>query len=295
MKSLHFTSALLLLTAFFTPNSHGSTYLHSTFQSSNAGAAGRQAVVTENNSNLTPWYIANSSGAANLAVENDSVLGNSLKLGRTYYTVTSFTSVAELAVGETIMLSLDYRFPEAPNPSAESLRIALYHRGDAAPLSGDSSSHVPNPEKYSGYFVGAALGGATSSTIYDTVFRKRDPGNSAVLNSQTTGGRLASLDDGVASGDVTHSLVFSITRGENSSFISLSIDGNLLLSYNDENAPHYIFDTLMISNQTSTGIYMTNIKVEVIPEGQTATLSLLGAGVLFAGMRSRAFFFKAKK
>lgn len=261
----------------------------STFTNSSMGAIGRNAT---NTSNLTPWFLISNASSGNAAVVDDSVsggLGKSMQVnnGNTVYTAFSSSSLAD---GDSITLTLNYRFLSAPSAGSETFRIALSNSNAAAAIVSDQASISTTPtanlQEYVGYYAGLAIGVNPSST--GTVLRQRDSGNTNALTSQNqSGSALAFNNSGVVSGNSTHSLEYSISRSGSTLSFSTKIDGSTLLNGTDSTSIYTSFNALSIAGVGGTVVF-DNILLQTVPEPATYTLLGLGAAFLLYRRHRRA-------
>lgn len=260
----------------------------STFTDSELGAAGRTTVVTENNSNLTPWWLATSDTSSRFVVVDDNGtggLGKSGQLSRLEAVLTNFSSVS-LLDGQALTLSFNYRYTGDPVSGGEGLRVLLYDSGEAPlPNSDASISSAAVREEYSGYYLSIGTAVATSGSS-QTFVRRRAEGNDNPLNSASGTSLIGGGSTlGVASGVSSHLVEITLSRTLDDLNLVISVDGNALINRTDT-TPFFDFNTLMISNNTSTSggnIFVDNIQVNVVPE--PATASLIGGGLLLLAAR----------
>ncbi len=255
----------------------------STFTDSTLGATGRN---TANSSNLTPWFLVSSTTAGNATVVNDSGnLGKSMQVnsGNTIYTAFSTST---LLTGETITLTLSYRFPSTPSASSETFRIGLYDSNTAAAVTADISPIASaDLQQYDGYYAGLAVGVNPSAS--GTALRQRNTGNSNALTSTSGLTAISSNNSGVASGTTIHTLEYSITRTSATelSFVT-KIDGTTLLTGTDSTGIYTTFNSLAIAGVGGT-IILDNILLETVPEPGTALLLALGGAFVLYRTRRR--------
>jgi len=255
----------------------------STFTNSSLGSGGRNAT---NSSNLTPWFLISSATAATAQVVDDSGgggLGKSMQVnsGNTVYTAFSSASLLD---GESVTLTLNYRFTGTPATGSETFRIALSNSNAAAAITSDQGSiSAANLQQYVGYYAGLAVGVNPSAS--GTALRQRDSGNSSALTSTSqSGSALAFNSSGVLSGTTSHSLEYSISRSGTTLSFSTKIDGTTLLNGTDSTSIYTAFNALSIAGVGGT-VVMDNILLQTVPE--PATWGLFGIGAAFLLYRSR--------
>jgi len=259
--------------------------VNSTFTDSSLGAGGRNAT---NSSNLTPWFLVSSATSTNAQVVDDSGgggLGKSMQVnsGHTVYTAFSGTSLAD---GESITLTLNYRFTATPSTSSETFRIALSNANTAAAITSDQGSiSTTNLQQYVGYYAGLAIG--VNPSTNGTVLRQRDSGTSSALTSTSQSSSLGFNTSGVVSGTTSHSLEYSISRNGTTLSFSTKIDGSTMLNGTDTTSIYTSFNALSIAGVGGT-VVLDNIVLQTVPEPTVCVLFGIGAAFMLYRSRRRA-------
>jgi hypothetical protein len=277
MKLIPTSAAAFALTCV----AHSAVLVDSTFTDSSLGAGGRNAT---NSSNLTPWFLISTATSGNATVVNDATLGKSMQVnsGNSIYTAFADTTLLD---GETITLTMDYRFTGTPTTGSETFRVALYDANAAAAITADQGSiSDANEQEYAGYYAGLAIG--ANPVTGGSVLRQRDTGNSNALTSSSQSSTLAFTNVGVASGTTVHTLEYSITRTGSSLAISAEIDGVPFVSVTDSTAIYTTFNAFAFAGVGGT-VVVDNIQIVTVPEPTTGMLVGLGLLPLAVLLRRR--------
>lgn len=274
-----------LILAIFPITSHAVVLVDSTFTNSAIGAGGRNAT---NSSNLTPWFLISNTTANNATVVDDNVgggLGKSMNVLGLHSVYTAF-STASLLIGETITLTLSYRFTATPATSSETFRIGLYNANSAAAITADQASiSDANEQQYVGYYAGLAIGVNPSGS--GTVIRQRDTNNSNALTSSSQSSAIGSNNSGVVSGTTAHTLEYAIERTNATTLsITTKIDGVTMLNVTDSTSIYTSFNSLAIAG-VGGAVNIDSILLQTVPEPGTWLLVALGTGFVLFRTRRR--------
>ncbi|NJK92040.1 MAG: PEP-CTERM sorting domain-containing protein [Blastochloris sp.] len=186
-----------------------------------------------------------------------------------------------LSVGQSFVLSLDFRYITAPS-TGSVFRFGLYNSNGSV-TSADNNTSSGNDF---GYRVQVASNAPPSFVDESGAAPDVTSGSDSTA---ITGGTLSNMP---ALGTSSHRAVLTLTRADvNTMTFGLSLNGSNLVSsgaYTDTSGAFFTFDEIAFGAGNSTNTYrIDNVNLEVIPEPSTYALLGLGLGALWILRRKK--------
>jgi hypothetical protein len=220
------------------------------------------------------WF---SSGSIYTVEESNGALN--VRAGTSLIAHFTKTEPLELAIGDTLKLSVVFETEMLVTQSGSPLRFAILNSGGKRVVDDQRGSNNDMYLNYSGYAAFLRHGDTRAM-----VLRKRDAGKTNILiNSERAYSSLvnptASFNTGgTIINDLPYELIMTLTRKSESEIsVSASVSGTGLDNYShttvDSGSPESAFDTIVIwSSETHTnGIAIKNVSLEHIVNNSANT------------------------